>query len=200
MSQPSRSHYRRALLFTGHMVDLPSRPRPRFPPRMEAAAAHEIAAAMDRKLEHVGVGDVVAISSLARGGDILFQEHAAGRRLACYVVLPFEPSVFLEKSVAGVATGDWEGRFWRIWNRTPAEQREVMSVPADDNPYAACNQHQLEIARQRADEIALIALSDGTADGAGGTQDLIERARAAGGQVDVIDAKRLLALTENTGR
>src|SRR5262245_5545008 len=53
MSQPHRSHYRRALLFTGHMVDLPSRPRPRFPPRMEAAAAHEIAAAMDKKLAHV---------------------------------------------------------------------------------------------------------------------------------------------------
>src|SRR5262249_11905310 len=90
MSQPHQSHYRRALLFTGHMVDLPSRPRPRFPPRMETAAAHEIAAAMDRKLEHVDVGHVVAISSLARGGDILFQEHAAGRRLACYIVLPFE--------------------------------------------------------------------------------------------------------------
>jgi hypothetical protein len=200
MSQPHLSHYRRALLFTGHMVDLPSRPRPRFPPRMEAAAAHEIAAAMDRRLEHVDVGDVLAVSSLARGGDILFQEHAAGRRLACYIVLPFEPSVFLEKSVAGVPTGDWDARFWRIWNRTPAERREIMSVPADDNPYAACNQHLLEIAQQRADEIALIALSDGTADGAGGTQDLIERVRASGGQADVIDAKRLLALTANTDR
>jgi hypothetical protein len=200
MSQPHLSHYRRALLFTGHMVDLPSRPRPRFPPRMEAAAAHEIAAAMDRRLEHVDVGDVLAVSSLARGGDILFQEHAAGRRLACYIVLPFEPSVFLEKSVAGVATGDWETRFWRIWNRTPAEQREVMSLPAEDNSYAVCNRHQLEIAQQRADETALIALSDGTADGPGGTQDLIERTRAAGGQADAIDAKRLLALTANTDR
>jgi hypothetical protein len=43
-------------------------------------------------------------------------------------------------------------------------------------------------------------LSDGSADGAGGTQDLIERVRAAGGQADVIDAKRLLALTANTER
>ena len=200
MSQPHRSHYRRALLFTGHMVDLPSRPRPRFPPRIEAAAAHEIAAAMDRRLGHIDVGDVVAISSLARGGDILFQEHAAGRRLASYIVLPFEPSVFVQKSVAGVATGDWEARFWRIWNRTPPGQREVMSVPRDDNPYAACNQRQLEFARERADEIALVALSDGTADGAGGTQDMIERARDAGGQADVIDAKRLLARSANTDR
>jgi hypothetical protein len=200
MSQPHQSHYRRALLFTGHMVDLPSRPRPRFPPRMEAAAAHEIAAAMDKTLAHVEAGDVVAISSLARGGDILFQEHAADRGLACHLVLPFEPTVFVEKSVAGVPTGDWEARFWRIWNRTPPGQREVMSVPRDDNPYAACNQRQLEFARERADEIALVALSDGTADGAGGTQDMIERARDAGGEADVIDAKRLLALSANTDR
>jgi hypothetical protein len=63
-----------------------------------------------------------------------------------------------------------------------------------------CNQRQLEFARERADEIALVALSDGTADGAGGTQDMIERARDAGGQVDVIDAKRLLARSANTDR
>lgn len=193
MSQPGRTHYRRALLFTGHMVDLPARPHPRFPPHMEAGASHEIAAAMDRRLERVDAADVIAISSLARGGDILFQEHAGARRLASYIVLPFEPQVFLQKSVAGVPTGDWEERFWRIWNRTPLEQREVMPVSAGGNPYAACNQRQLEIAQRSADELAVIALFEGTADGAGGTQDLIERARAAGGHVDVIDAKGLLA-------
>ena len=183
------SHYRRALLFTGHMVDLPTRLQPRFPPYMEAAASHEIAAAMDRGLERVDAAEVIAISSLARGGDILFQEHAAARRLASYIVLPFEPEVFLQKSVSGVPTGDWEARFQRIWNRTPRDQREVMAASADGNPYEACNQRQLEIARRSADDLVLIALFDGTADGAGGTQDLIARARAAGGRVDVIDTQ-----------
>jgi hypothetical protein len=182
------------------MVDLPARPHPRFPPQMEADAAREIAAAMDRRLERVDPAAVVAVSSLARGGDILFQEQAGARRLACYIVLPFEPQVFLQKSVAGVPTGDWEARFWRIWNRTPAEQREVLPGSAGGNPYAACNQRQLEIARQSADELAVIALFDGTADGAGGTEDLIRRARAAGGLVDVIDASRLLARTAKGDR
>ncbi len=193
MSQPTANHYRRALLFTGHMVDLPARPQPRFPPHMEAAASQAIAAAMERGLERVEAADVIAISSLARGGDILFQEHAAARHLRSYIVLPFEPQVFLRKSVAGVPSGDWEARFQQIWNRTPLERREVMIVSADDDPYEACNQRQLELARQSADDLVLIALFDGTADGAGGTQDLIARARAAGGRVDVIDARALLA-------
>ena len=97
-----QARYRRALVFTGHMVDLPARPHPRFPPRMEADASREIAAAMDRGRERVAAADVIAVSSLARGGDILFQEHAGACRLPSYVVLPFEPDVFLRKSVAGV--------------------------------------------------------------------------------------------------
>lgn len=195
-----QAHYRRALLFTGHMVDLPARPHPRFPPRMEADASREIAAAMDRGRERVAAADVIAVSSLARGGDILFQEHAGARHLPSYIVLPFEPDVFLQKSVAGVPSGDWETRFWRIWNRTPPERREVMPVSDGDNPYAACNRRQLEVASQHAHEVAVIALFDGTADGAGGTADLIERARAAGGRIDVIDARKLLARSTTVDR
>jgi hypothetical protein len=195
----SQPHRRRALLFTGHMVDLPSRPQPRFPPRMEDLAARAIAEAMDRLLAGRAPAEVVAISSLARGGDILFQEHAHARKLASYVVLPFEPQLFVEKSVAGVPDSDWEERFRHIWNRTPADAREVLPATAG-NPYEACNRRQLEVAQRDTDEIALVALSDGTADGAGGTQDLITRARDAGAQVEVIDAKALLVRSANNDR
>jgi hypothetical protein len=167
---------------------------------MEPDASREIAAAMDRGLDRVDAADVIAVSSLARGGDILFQEHAGARRLPSYIVLPFEPDVFLRKSVAGVPSGDWETRFWRIWSRTPPERREVMPVTDGDNPYAACNRRQLEVASQHAHEVAVIALFDGSADGAGGTADLIERARAAGGRVDVIDARKLLARSTTVDR
>jgi hypothetical protein len=193
VSHRDRTHFRSALLFTGHMVDLPNRPRARFPPEMETAASREIAAAIDRQLEHVGVSEVVAISSLARGGDILFQEHAVARHLASYIVLPFEPQVFLKKSVLGVPTGDWEARFWHIWNRTSCEQREVFTSLRNENPYEACNQRQLQIAQQKSDEIILVALFGGTADDVGGTRDLIRRVREAGGRVDLIDTNRLRA-------
>lgn len=73
----------------------------------------------------------------------------------------------------------------------PPERREILTVAEDDNPYEACNRRQLEFARQLADDVTLIALSDGTADGAGGTQDLVQRTREAGGAVELIDVKKL---------
>jgi hypothetical protein len=182
-----------ALLFTGHMVDLPSRPRPRFPPGMVPAAAGAIAAAMNLQLEPFDPTTVIAISSLARGGDILFQEHARSRNLSPHVVLPFKPEVFVEESVCGVETGDWEERFWRLWKGTLPEHREILTVAKDDNPYEACNKRLLELARQLSERVTLIALSDGTADGAGGTQDLIHHTREVGGHAEVIDVKKLRA-------
>lgn len=180
-------------MFTGHMVDLPSRTRVRFPPAMEAAASREIAAAIDRQLEQVDASEVIAISSLARGGDILFQEHAATRHIESNIVLPFEPRVFVKESVIGVPTGDWEARFWHIWNRTPWKQREVLTTASNENAYEWCNQRQLEIAQQMSEEITLIALFDGTADGAGGTRDLIQRVRKADGHISLIDTNGLRA-------
>jgi hypothetical protein len=174
------------------MVDLPDRRAPRFPPEMEPAASREILVAIDRQLERVGASEVIAISSLARGGDILFQEHTWTCNITSYIVLPFEPQDFVKKSVAGAPTGDWVERFWRIWERTPHDHREILTRAAK-NPYEACNQRQLEIAQESADEITLIALFDGTADDVGGTRDLIHRVRAAAGRIDVIDAKKLLA-------
>jgi hypothetical protein len=93
----------------------------------------------------------------------------------------------------GVTTGDWEARFWEVWNRTAHEQREVFTGSSNLSPYEACNERQLENAQRTADEITLIALFDGTASGSGGTCDLIQRVRAAGGQTQIIDTKNLLA-------
>jgi hypothetical protein len=182
-----------ALLFTGHLLDLPSRPRPRFPPAMVPAAADAIAAAMNLQLEPFDPATVIAISSLARGGDILFQEHARSRNLSPHVVLPFKPEVFVEESVCGVETGNWEERFWWMWNETPPEHREILTVAKDDNPYEACNKRLLELTRLLSKKVTLIALSDGSADGAGGTQDLIHRTREVGGYAEVIDIKKLRA-------
>src|SRR5262249_61490993 len=63
-----------SILFTGHMVDLPDRTAPRFPPALVAAARDEIA---NHVMHHVGTRNVEMIkgfASLARGGDILFHE------------------------------------------------------------------------------------------------------------------------------
>jgi hypothetical protein len=182
-----------ALVFAGHMVDLPDRPHPRFPPELEPAAAAAIAAAIDRRLGRLAPADVVAISSLARGGDILFQEHARARMLLPRVILPFAPEIFLDRSVRGVATGSWEERFWWLWRETAPDHREVLSVARGDNPYEACNRRQIDLACRLSQNVVLIALSDGSTDGAGGTHDFIRRGRAAGGHVELIDLNSLPA-------
>jgi hypothetical protein len=188
MNLQERRRFRSALLFTGHMVDLPGMPRPRFPPRLEFPAAHAIEAAIDRQLERAQPGDVVAISSLARGGDILFQEGAEVRRLTSYVVLPFEPQVFVRKRVEGVSTGDWVPRFWRIWNRVPSEQREIVTSSSDENPYTAADERLFRIAQNLADEITLIVTFEDPA-----VSVLPQLVRAAGGYIDEVNIKELLA-------
>ena len=101
-----------SLLFTGHMVDKPDRPVPRFPSSSEAAAQQRIAQA----IFPFGVGrskrgePVQGFASAARGGDILFHEQCRSQGIATIIILPFPPDVFASTSVAGVPTGAWEQR------------------------------------------------------------------------------------------
>ncbi|MGE3710934.1 MAG: hypothetical protein AB7G35_14805, partial [Hyphomicrobiaceae bacterium] len=90
-----------AILFTGHMVDLPGRPTPRFPRDLERKAADAITAAVERSKAGVR-GGVIGISSGARGGDTLFQEACRLHGIKTRMVLPFPPEEFVKTSVEGV--------------------------------------------------------------------------------------------------
>lgn len=190
---PSNPKHRLVLLFAGHMVDLPDRTAPRFPPEMEKLAAEAIEASL-RKVIDQSKEPLFAVSSSARGGDILFLEACRRSRIECYIVLPFEPQKFVETSVEGPATGRWADRFWEQWNATPEDHREILSDVIDpDGPYAACNRRIVEIAKLRGNAIHLVTLWNGaTGDGPGGTAYLVERVHEAGGSVDWIDSRLLL--------
>jgi hypothetical protein len=167
-----------SLLFTGHMVDKPDRPTPRFPPNLEAGVAARIFDAVSpyapgRKSY---TKPVLGFASGAQGGDILFHECCRMNGIPTMVVLPYPPAVFAETSVLGLPTGDWEQRFWHLWNSTPDKQREVMNLSVSNEAYSACNEHMLELARENGD-VHLIALWDGMGgDGPGGAADLVRRA------------------------
>lgn len=171
-----------SLLFTGHMVDKPDRPVPRFPPSLEAAARARIAQAINSSATEP-TETVQGFASGACGGDILFHEQCRARGIATVIVLPFAPEVFIDTSVGGIPDSDWVARFHALWNATPDAQREVMALPVSDDAYGACNARLL----QRADEhgrVHLIALWDGKGgDGPGGTADLVARV----GPTDVPD-------------
>ncbi len=182
-----------ALLFAGHMVDMPDRPEPRFPPRMEPLAAEAIEAAVQNAIDQTGQPPV-AVSSVARGGDILFLETCRRLGLKCRLVLPFPPETFVEKSVEGPETGRWTERFWEQWDATLPDNREVLSDISDpDGPYAACNRRLIQIAKSLGDTLHLITLWNGaTGDGPGGTAYMVDRVKEAGGSVDWIGSNELL--------
>lgn len=181
-----------ALLFTGHMVDLPGRRAPRFPQLMEGVVADVIkqhAGFVSERME----GSVIGISSCARGGDILFLETIRDLGLETRIVLPDEPEAFVAASVAGLSEGDWVDRFHALWSAHAPDLREIVTVPAGADPYDCANRRMLELGRSLASQQMLMAYWDGKAgDGPGGTADYVKLVQAADGAIDHIDAAHLL--------
>jgi len=188
----------RAIFFTGHMVDLPERPRAkrRFPEAMEPLARQ----AIDEKLELIVARQesLIAISAAARGGDILFLEACRQRGIQYLLALPFAPERFFETSVKG-APGGWEERYWRLWEETSPQQRLIMpATRSGEDPYAQHNLWLAQLAKERAPSTSLIALWDGAGgDGPGGTADVVARVVEAGGEVLRIDSRQLLRELES---
>jgi len=94
------------VIFSGHMVDHPERPSPRFPP----ALVPEVRERIRERL--AAIAPVAAYGSAACGADLLCLE--AARDLGCetHIVLPFPPADFRRTSV-DFAGGDWGERFER---------------------------------------------------------------------------------------
>ncbi len=179
--------YELALLFTGHMVDLPGRPEPRFPAKAERAVGKAVSTAV-RAAKSAIKGRTIGVASAARGGDILFLEACGLFGIETRIVLPFPPQEFVVTSVAGVPSGRWERRFWACWDAHQTGQREVVLDRAESSGYALANDRMLAMAKALADTLELIALWDGQdGDGAGGTGAFVALVQAAGGRVRVIN-------------
>ena len=168
-----------SLLFTGHMVDKPHRPEPRFPAALEGAVRDRIAKAIIPYSPAQSNEPVLGFASAARGGDILFHEQCRAHGVSTVITLPFPPDVFVQSSVqlSIDPEGDpWIPRFWALWDATPVTMREVMNLPDTKNAYRICNDRLMIRAREYG-KTHLIAFWDGKGgDGPGGTADIVARA------------------------
>jgi hypothetical protein len=180
----------KSVIFTGHMIDLPDRPSPRFPPALERAAQDAIRKNLVATLA-VMPGDRMGYASAARGGDILFHEQARDLGLKTVIVLPFQPEVFEHTSIAGVPGSDWVDRFWRLWESTPEPDRIDLRLPRSKQAYALCNAKIVGLAAERG-PFHLIALWDGKGGKTGGTADLVNKARADGDKPHIVHPADLL--------
>lgn len=186
---------RRAIVFTGHMVDAPDRATPRFPAARVDAAAQRIAAALD----DIGAGpEDVALTQGAAGGDLLFAEACLARGMRLRLLLPLAERDFVAASLLPVADGArWHARFRAVVDRLdePAHEApvELGALAPGDNAFVRGNRWLLESAiGLGADKLICICLWDGGGgDGPGGTRDLVDAVRAAGGEVIRIDASSL---------
>ena len=103
---------RKVFLFSGHAIDSPGRPEPRFPAIMEATAKM----AIEEKLNELGAGpDDLALCAGSCGGDLLFAEACLQRGLRLELRIPYEVSAFITSSV-GWAGEQWVTRFYNVRN------------------------------------------------------------------------------------
>lgn len=98
--------------FVGHMIDHPTRPKPRFPPVIERQVREAIVSAIHTLNAKIG------FCSLACGSDILFAEAMAEVGGEVNIWLPFDKNDFIDASVA-FAGGDWKERFDHLISRFP---------------------------------------------------------------------------------
>jgi hypothetical protein len=179
------------ILFTGHRIDAPDRLKPRFPPESEAEAQKAILKALADEGDRFGLTNLRAISSGASGGDILFLESCMALQIPAEIYLARQPEDFVRASVADSGSG-WVRRFEALCARFPVHILDAAAT-SGMNDWQQTNHWMLDTALGH-DGVGttVIALWDGQdGDGDGGTQDMVDRARAAGARVIRIDTADL---------
>jgi hypothetical protein len=198
-------------LFTGHQIDSPDRPSPRFPADREPVARAKIKEVLEAELA-VLKGQTLGIAGAASGGDILFLEVCAQVGITTDVYLALPANAFINESVAS-AGGNWVTRFRTLMakqeEKAKQAKKELQPPLADKKKmpiwlqakenydiWQRNNLWMLHHALHRGGRnTTLIALWDGGGgDGPGGTKDMITQARALGARTILIDTRKEFGL------
>ena len=155
---------RTVLLFTGHLLDNIDRVDSRFPYRLIQEVSRMIQSEMDHLTDQER--PLIAVSSLAAGGDIIFAMEVLRRKIPLYVFLPFEKEKFLADSVKYIKNdpaedpGEWEEKFHSIIGA--ATEVSITRGGNHDDAFADCNKSMLNFAldrtQNRPEKILAIAL------------------------------------------
>jgi len=189
----------RVVVFAGHMIDQPGRPKSRFPNYLAPLVSEKIAEVLKRLDARIGA------ASAACGSDILFLEAMLKREGEINVILPFIKEDFIKTSVTLVPGTDWGPRFEPVLNQATqviVASENRASGNAMVYEYANLLLDGLAILRAKmldTDLIPLAVWDGGAGDGPGGTSSLIQHWRSHGQEPEIIDITRLLAETPTQG-
>ena len=177
----------RVIVFSGHMIDGPSRMSPRLPAELEPMVKEAI---LNRLREHKGC---VGYASAACGADILFLEAVLELGGEIHIVLPYEKNQFVKDSVDIIPGGNWGERVEGLL----CEASEVVvasgeRVGAGGVFYDYANRLLLGLAairaRQLETELVGLAVWDGKPEYVpGGTADTVRFWRSSGLNVAIVD-------------
>jgi tetratricopeptide (TPR) repeat protein len=186
---------RQVLLFSGHMMDAPGRPAPRFPPDKKDIAKQKIVEALDA----LGAGpDDLALAQGASGGDILFLEACRDRGVRLQLMLPLREPEFIQRSILPSAEGEmWRRRYFALtasMKDAPHIMPDELGPPLKDvSPFERCNLWLLYTGLAYGiGKVRFICLWDGGGgDGPGGTSHMYNEVKNRTGRVTWIDSREI---------
>jgi hypothetical protein len=189
----------RVILFTGHRIDAPNRPTPRFPAAKEAEARAMIHEAVT-KIKANADEKLFGITGGASGGDILFHEVCEELNIPSQMYLVLPRNEYVKASVADSGPG-WIERFNRLCSKLkPKILSHADRLPRwlrakkDYNIWQRSNLWMLHSALYISQEhLTLVALWNGASgDAPGGTEDMVKRAMDRGATFIHLDARKLI--------
>jgi hypothetical protein len=194
----------RIVLFTGHMLDAPGRPKDkaRFPPTAEAEAKARALIEQALRDEMAAAGGVsLGVAGGACGSDILFHEVCAALSIPTALLLALPVDKFQVESV-NRGGPNWVERYRRLVERVPprvlADSKELPRWLADKPGYDIWQRNNLWLMfnalAEGATNLTLIALynRERDPDGPGGTAHLVAEAAKRGFKTIELDARALL--------
>jgi hypothetical protein len=181
------------ILFSGHMIDRPDRPTPRFPASKEASAGQSILQALRKTQAAAGKEDLRGIAAAACGGDILFHEACQALHIPSEIYLAIPVDAFRQTSVSPGGP-QWQTRYERLVRALPVHVL-FPEATADiaDEVWEKANQWMLDtaLADGGGANLTILSLWDGDKGNTGGTGHMIEVGKAQHATIDIIDPHTL---------
>ena len=195
------------LVFSGHMIDAPNRPHPRFPASQEDVAAARIRQAIEEIAAAAAEGQerIVGLAGVSDGGDLLFHEACHQLGVETLVLLPVPELVYRATAMPRQASR-WADRYHAALRNASAvlTLAHTDTLPGwlqtrpDYSTWQRNNQWILHHAwaTTTSDRVTVLALWNGEpGDGPGGVADMVATAQARGAEVVSLDTVTLFGLS-----